>query len=74
MSATRVDFPFPLDAKADRCKACGATIVWVETASGKRMPLSTATAAPDPSGQLRAISHFADCPNAAEFRRKGGDS
>jgi hypothetical protein len=65
---------------ADRgtCKSCGAAILWVVTASGKRMPL-------DANAERRFViepeepplalsretysSHFATCPNAAQHRK-----
>jgi hypothetical protein len=40
------------------CRACGATIEFKETASGKLMPT-------DPDG----TSHFATCSDAAKFRK-----
>ena len=40
------------------CKGCGATIVWVVTPAGKRMPC-------DPDG----VPHWGTCPNAKEFKR-----
>ncbi len=43
------------------CRGCGQTVLWVITASGKKMPLNNVT----PS------SHFANCPNADSFRKGG---
>jgi len=40
------------------CRSCGAPIFWVTTKTGKKMPVT-------PAG----ISHFADCPNAAQHRK-----
>lgn len=70
-----------LPVKRDRtssCSSCGAAIVWVETSSGKSMPLD---AKPE-RRWVRAgrtgesahfaetyVSHFATCPNAAQHRR-----
>jgi hypothetical protein len=34
---------------AEKCKSCGAAIIWATTQSGKLMPLD---AAPDPKGNL----------------------
>jgi hypothetical protein len=41
------------------CKACGAKIWWIKTRRGKRAPYTA-----------EGINHFADCPQAEEFRRK----
>jgi hypothetical protein len=40
---------------AEKCKSCGALIIWATTQSGKLMPLN---AEPDPKGNL-AISRWA---------------
>ena len=43
-----------------RCRACNALMYWrLNPATGKRSPVSLAT----------RESHFADCPDAALFRR-----
>lgn len=61
----------------DRCKSCGADIIWGKTRNNASIPLSVA------SKQKRFInvgndrvemvdtwvSHFSDCPNAQDFRR-----
>lgn len=41
------------------CRACNQQIWMVKMANGKTMPVSQ-----------DGVSHFADCPNAAEFRRR----
>lgn len=41
------------------CRACGRSIRFEETASGKLQPISVSTGA----------SHFADCPEAARFKK-----
>lgn len=42
------------------CKACHAPIFWVlNPKTQKRMPIT-----------LTGLNHFADCPNAAQFRNK----
>jgi hypothetical protein len=64
------------------CRSCGAAIVWVVMRpSGKRMPLD---AKPEKRITLDVIddgvaemtetytSHFANCPNAAQHRKKPG--
>lgn len=69
-----------------KCSSCGAEILWVKTAAGKSMPLSIASkekrfvsergqainyAGADVWGVTDTyLSHFADCPNAAQHRTK----
>lgn len=61
------------------CKSCGAEILWVKTENGKSMPLSVATKekrwinqpAIDAERGFQVdtyLSHFSDCPNAAQHR------
>jgi len=44
------------------CRGCGATIWWIKTRTGTAAPYTVA-----------GVSHFADCPKSAEFRRKAVD-
>lgn len=59
-----------------KCKGCGATIVWGETADGKKIPLDPS--APvyeiDPVHPTKCertktamVSHFKTCPKADQF-------
>jgi hypothetical protein len=41
------------------CRGCGQLIAWWTTTAGKRSP-----------HDLDGTSHFATCPEAAQFRRK----
>jgi hypothetical protein len=72
-----------------KCRSCGAAIIWMKTAAGKRMPID---AEPSEKGNIvlvedkgnfeqfdlisyakpgpRYTSHFATCPQAAEWRKK----
>ncbi len=61
-------------------RSCGAEILWVQLASGKRMPLdlknmeqrfivSGTTEPMQGSSRRTYLSHFAVCPNADEHRR-----
>lgn len=77
-----------------KCKACGKEIKWVDTASGKKMPVNPQKIPYKavPNGGLTLItldgrianaaldldsdkygyeSHFATCPAADSFRRRG---
>lgn len=55
----RTTFPVPPGAPVKACNSCGADIVWIVTAAGKRMPVDART----------HESHFATCPNAAHHRK-----
>lgn len=46
------------DAPARACRSCDATIHWIVTPAGRRMPVN-------PDG----TSHFATCPNAEQHRK-----
>ena len=59
----------PLDyrfAGSGQCKHCAAHIEWWKTPAGKNAPYN-----PMPELNSAAVSHFATCPRAAEFRRTG---
>lgn len=63
MTTTRLSdgrWSIPQGTAPKTCKGCGALIYWAETSAGKRMPLN-------PDG----TSHFANCPKAGDFRKKG---
>lgn len=67
----------PAGTPAARCSKCPATIYWVITDKGKRSPVSVNTAIyagcfpPTETREGQGVSHFADCPAAAGFRRGG---
>jgi hypothetical protein len=48
-------------ADKGRCRGCGVLIWWVMTEHGRKMPVNQ-----------DGTTHYATCPNADEFRRKGG--
>jgi len=45
--------------KTDRCRKCQKTIVYMQTIHGNWAPMT-----------MSLINHFADCPNAKDFRKK----
>lgn len=51
-------FEVPAGTPRRSCMSCGRAIFWIETKSGKKMPVNADT----------FESHFADCPNADEHR------
>jgi hypothetical protein len=67
------------------CRSCGADVEWAETIRGKRMPFNPPIVAMRSQGSIlegdgRVIedvdttvtaSHFATCPDADKWRRKG---
>ena len=62
------------------CRGCGATIDFIVMESGKKMPVNILKPVKIIRRNERGIgevvegyvSHFADCPKAKTFRRKGG--
>ena len=58
------------------CKACSASILWVEMASGKKMPLDekpiSMVEVKEGIGKIVRVyqPHWATCPGADKFRRK----
>jgi hypothetical protein len=54
-----------------RCRTCNAKIIFLETASGKRMPVDSDTVEPDDEtfDGSRHASHFAVCPAANQHRK-----
>jgi hypothetical protein len=60
------------EKRITRCKGCNARIIFLETSSGKRMPVDADTV--DPSEEAfvpgKHKSHFATCSKAGDFRRR----
>jgi hypothetical protein len=60
---------------AATCKACGAKLLWVDTAAGKKIPLNAspfkAFYVKDNIGQMIDvyIPHWATCPKAQTFKK-----
>jgi len=60
------------------CSKCNAEIVWLKTKTGKAMPVNAVSVkeedvkiVPGLFDHTRHISHFSDCPFAAQFRKCG---
>lgn len=60
----------------NKCKSCGAPIVWAKSETGKAMPLDAKPEKRivlDSLGVGRVLdaftSHFVTCPNAAQHRK-----
>lgn len=62
------------------CSGCGATIYWVVTDKGARAPvhvnveMAPTSAAPTDLLDGQGINHFADCPEASQFHKRGKTS
>jgi len=62
------EYRVPASAPLSQCRSCHAPIIWATTGSNKPIPLSVASIRRDENGVKWAISHFADCPHAAQHR------
>jgi hypothetical protein len=60
---TPLVFEIPKQTSTVRCRACNASIVFVETERGRRMPVDTV-------GETRGQSHFASCSDPRRFRKR----
>lgn len=73
MSAT---ITIPAGTTPKRCRSCKAEVYWVDGPNGKRVIVSAAVGVgglpPTDTEPGHGVSHFADCPQAAEWRRKNG--
>jgi len=56
------------DPRLQLCPACGASVVWMVTPMGVRLPLSVASIRVGTDGRRWAVSHVADCPQAGTWR------
>jgi len=62
------EYRVPIQSPPGECRSCHAPIIWATTRSGKAIPLSVSTIRTDEQGQRWALTHFADCPSAAQHR------
>ncbi len=58
--------------KVEKCRRCGAEIVFLLTKKGKSMPVvaSSVSEGDELYDHAKHKSHFADCPAADLFRKK----
>jgi len=66
-------FAIPKGTAEARCRSCQQVVYWIETRSGKRMPVSVKYPGAFPPSNREdgtGISHFVDCPNAKMHRRR----
>lgn len=69
--------------KTQKCRSCGADIIWALSDHGKRMPVNAEMASGsgfvlegDPPrarlsvGEAVHLSHFATCPQAGKWRKR----
>lgn len=69
-----VFFTVPAGTQPAECggRSCRATIYWIVTGNGRRMPVDVdVEGGHEPSEQEdgQGVSHFASCPDAQQFRR-----
>jgi hypothetical protein len=72
-------FPVGAHLQAAKCKSCEKPIYWIRTKAGRHMPVDCDVEGgqkpfvPVPGdGEPQngiGVSHFATCPNAAQYRR-----
>ena len=58
----------PPGAKPERCKSCGASIVWAKTKTGADIPINVANQLTIGSTRY-GKTHFATCPQGRAWRR-----
>jgi hypothetical protein len=63
------EYPLPDGARIEKCRSCGAEIVWARTDAGRAIPLSLATVQTRDEQQW-LLSHFVDCPEAKGWKRR----
>lgn len=63
------EYTLPKGAPVQRCRSCGASIVWSTTTRGAAVPLSLATVQYRNSIAF-AQSHFVDCPQAHAWGKR----
>lgn len=56
-------------ALRSRCRYCPATLVWVDTSNGRKMPLEYDSREPVLGGGYTMLAHWARCPGADQVRR-----
>lgn len=61
-------YEMPANPKPERCRSCGAMVVWAKTSKGADIPLNVA-AQVTIAGKHYGRTHFATCPQAREWRR-----
>lgn len=60
-----------LQGRTRACRSCGASIIWLKTRAGKKMPVDAASV--DGLEHIfeygKHVSHFSTCPNAKQHRK-----
>lgn len=52
------------EVRVERCRSCGAAIVWGYTKNGRPCPYDFV------DGQATTVSHFATCPQASRWSKR----
>lgn len=72
-------FDVPAGTRPSECRSCKATVFWIETDYGKRMPVDCDVAGgyePGPRSPRgdhldgHGVSHFSTCPDADTWRKR----
>lgn len=63
MTHASITYDVPTQAPRVPCRSCGASIVFVFTEKGKRMPV-------DAAGETAGSPHWASCNDPKRFRKK----
>jgi hypothetical protein len=63
------EYLLPVGAKIERCRSCGAQIVWALSLADRPIPLSLATVQTR-DGQKWLLAHFADCPDSKGWSKR----
>jgi hypothetical protein len=62
------EYEIPDGAKPERCRSCGAAIVWGQTRTGAAIPINV-NQQRIIGGKAYGKTHFATCPHGREWRR-----
>ena len=68
-SPRKGEYLLPEGATIERCRSCGAQIVWARTEADRPIPLSLATVQRR-DGKTWLLSHFTDCEHAKEWSKR----
>lgn len=60
-----------IEGRERACRSCSASIIWLRTRAGKKMPVDAATVTGSETmfEYGKHVSHFSTCPNANKHRK-----
>lgn len=65
-------FAVPAATSPGQCRSCKAVVFWIETGSGKKMPIDCDVdggAEPSARSGGQGVSHFVTCPDRDTWRK-----